>query len=123
LCLASYLQIHDKVSAVYYPGLADHPQHFLAREHFNGFGGILSLDLADDIDPIQFLNALNLVICATHLGDTRTLALPVASTIYFESSAKERLEMGVNDNMIRISIGIEDIDDIVADFEQAFAQF
>jgi O-acetylhomoserine (thiol)-lyase len=121
--LASYLHNHDKVLAVYYPGLADHPQHYLAREHFNGYGGILSLDLADDIDPIQFLNALNLVICATHLGDTRTLALPVASTIYFESSAKERQEMGVNDNMIRMSIGIEDIDDIVTDFEQAFAKF
>ena len=83
----------------------------------------MSLDLADDIDPIQFLNALKLVICATHLGDTRTLALPVAATIYFESSTKERQDMGVNDNMIRMSIGIEDIDDIVADFEQAFAMF
>ena len=121
--LASYLHNHDKVSAVYYPGLVDHPQHFLAREHFTGYGGILSLDLVNDIDPIQFLNTLNLVICATHLGDTRTLALPVASTIYFESIAKERQEMGVNDNMIRMSIGIEDIDDIVADFEQAFAKF
>jgi O-acetylhomoserine (thiol)-lyase len=121
--LASYLHNHNKVSAVYYPGLADHPQHFLARELFDGYGGILSLDLVDDIDPIEFLNVLKLVICATHLGDTRTLALPVASTIYFESSAKERQEMGVNDNMIRMSIGIEDIDDIVADFEQAFAQF
>jgi O-acetylhomoserine (thiol)-lyase len=121
--LASYLHHHDKVSAVYYPGLADHPQHYLARELFNGYGGILSVDLVDDIDPIQFLNALNLVICATHLGDTRTLALPVASTIYFESSARERQEMGVNDNMLRLSVGIEDIDDIVADFEQAFATF
>jgi O-acetylhomoserine (thiol)-lyase len=121
--LASYLHNHDKVSAVYYPGLADHPQHFLAREFFDGYGGILSLDLAEHIDPIKFLNALSLVICATHLGDTRTLALPVASTIYFESSAKERQEMGVNDNMIRLSIGIEDIDDIVADFKQAFAKF
>jgi O-acetylhomoserine (thiol)-lyase len=121
--LASYLHNHDKATAVYYPGLADHPQHFLAREYFDGYGGVLSVDLAHNIDPIEFLNALKLVICATHLGDTRTLALPVASTIYFESTAKERQEMGVNDNMIRLSIGIEDIDDIVADFEQAFAQF
>ena len=121
--LASFLDNHVNVSAVYYPGLSHHPQHFLARELFNGYGGILSLDLANHIDPIKFLNALNLVICATHLGDTRTLALPVASTIYFESSAKERQEMGVNDNMIRLSIGIEDIDDIIADFEYALASF
>lgn len=118
--LATYLQIHNKVSAVYYPGLADHPQHYIARENFSGYGGILSLDLAEGIDPITFLNALELVICATHLGDTRTLALPVASTIYFESSAQQRQEMGVTDNMIRLSIGIEDIDDLVADLEQAF---
>ena len=121
--IASYLHGHKHVAAVYYPGLADHPQHFLAREHFTGYGGILSLDLVDDIDPIAFLNALNLVICATHLGDTRTLALPVASTIYFECSEQERQDMGVSDNMIRMSVGIEDIDDIVADFEQAFAMF
>jgi O-acetylhomoserine (thiol)-lyase len=123
MSLALYLDNNKKVLNVYYPGLADHPQHFLAKELFNGYGGILSLDLAADIDPIQFLNALDLVICATHLGDTRTLALPVASTIYFENSAQQRQEMGVNDNMIRMSIGIEDLDDIVADFEQAFARF
>jgi O-acetylhomoserine (thiol)-lyase len=123
MSLALYLDNNKKVLKVYYPGLADHPQHFLAKELFNGYGGILSLDLAADIDPIQFLNALDLVICATHLGDTRTLALPVASTIYFENSAQQRQEMGVNDNMIRMSIGIEDLDDIVADFEQAFARF
>lgn len=71
----------------------------------------------------QFLNGLNLVIFATHLGDTRTLALPVVSTIYFESSGKEGLEMGVSDNIIWMLIGIEDIDDIVADFEPAFEKF
>ena len=79
------------------------------------------MDLVEGIDPIAFLDQLKLVICATHLGDTRTLALPVASTIYFECSAEQRKEMGVNDNMIRMSIGIEDFEDIVADFEQAFA--
>ncbi len=121
--LATYLHANDKVAAVYYPGLIDHPQHHLARNLFSGYGGILSIDLIDSIDPINFLNALNLVICATHLGDNRTLALPVASTIYFETTAQERREMGVSDNMLRISIGIEDLDDLVSDFEQAFAKF
>lgn len=123
LKLAYYLQSHPKVAAVYYPGLSAHPQYQRAQQLFNGFGGILSLDLIDDIDPIAFLDALQLVICATHLGDTRTLALPVASTIYFENSAEQRRQMGINDNMIRMSIGIEDIDDLLADFEQAFAGF
>lgn len=123
LQLAEYLQAHPKIAAVYYPGLAAHPQHKMAKQLFSGFGGILSLDLAVGIDPIAFLDELKLVICATHLGDTRTLALPVASTIYFESSKEQRQQMGINDNMIRMSIGIEDFDDLHSDFEQAFAAF
>ncbi|MFT6895746.1 MAG: O-acetylhomoserine (thiol)-lyase [Paraglaciecola sp.] len=121
--LASYLHNHEQVKNVYYPGLADHPQHFLARELFSGYGGIVSIDLEEHIDPLAFLNELQLVICATHLGDTRTLGLPVAQTIYFENTPEQRAEMGVSDNMLRFSIGIEDMDDIVADFSQAFAHF
>ncbi|KXI28908.1 cystathionine gamma-synthase family protein [Paraglaciecola hydrolytica] len=121
--LANYLQNHKQVAAVYYPGLSQHPQHQRAKQLFSGFGGILSLDLVTGIDPIAFLDKLALVICATHLGDTRTLALPVASTIYYECSVEQRQQMGVGDNMIRMSIGIEDFDDLVADFEQAFAAF
>lgn len=123
LQLAHYLQSHPKIAAVYYPGLSEHPQHQRASSLFTGFGGILSLDLVENIDPIAFLDQLKLVICATHLGDTRTLALPVASTIYFENSPEQRKQMGINDNMIRMSIGIEDFADLVADFEQAFAAF
>ncbi|GAC34936.1 cystathionine gamma-synthase family protein [Paraglaciecola polaris] len=121
LRLATYLHGHQNVQRVYYPGLADHPQHYTARELFSGYGGIVSIDLAAHIDPLAFLNQLNLVLCATHLGDTRTLGLPVAHTIYFENTPQQREEMGINDNMLRFSIGIEDVDDIVADFEQAFA--
>ena len=120
LRLATYLHGHDKVANVYYPGLKDHPQHFIAREHFNGaYGGIFSIDLDDNVDSFAFLNQLQLVINATHLGDTRTLALPVAHTIFFENGAENRAKMGINDNMIRFSVGIEDIDDLVADIEQA----
>ncbi|MFT5677340.1 MAG: O-acetylhomoserine (thiol)-lyase [Paraglaciecola sp.] len=121
--LASYLHGHEHVAAVYYPGLADHPQHYLAREYFKYYGGVLSIDLSPHIDPLVFLNRLKLVICATHLGDTRTLGLPVAHTIYFENTAEQRADMGISDNMLRFSLGIEDLDDIVADFEQAFATF
>ena len=123
LRLATYLHGHEKVAQVYYPGLADHPQHFIAREHFSGhYGGIFSIDLEPGVDCFAFLNALKLVISATHLGDTRTLALPVAHTIFYENGAEQRSKMGINDNMIRFSVGIEDTDDIVADLEQAFKQ-
>jgi len=119
--LATFLDNHVSVKHVFYPGLSNHPQHFIAREQLHkGYGAILSFDLVDDIDPVDFLNSLKLVICATHLGDNRTLALPVASTIYFENSAEERARMGISDTMIRISVGIEDTDDLINDFTAAF---
>ncbi len=122
LQLATFLDNHDKVANVFYPGLADHPQHFIAREHLSGgYGAILSFDLIDGTDSVAFLNALELVICATHLGDNRTLALPVAPTIYFENTEQERAKMGISDTMIRISVGIEDTEDLIADFDAALS--
>lgn len=121
--LAKYLSSHKGVDAVHYPGLQEHPQHQRAKTLFKrGFGGILSVELSDNIDPHAFLNQLSLVISATHLGDTRTLALPAASTIFFENGAQERAKMGIADSLIRISVGIEDIEDILADFDQAFGE-
>jgi O-acetylhomoserine (thiol)-lyase len=120
--LAKYLSTHRGVDVVHFPGLEHHPQHLRAKTLFKrGFGGILSVELNNEIDPRAFLNALSLVISATHLGDTRTLALPAASTIFFENGAHERAKMGIADSLIRISLGIEDIEDILADFDQAFA--
>ncbi|WP_413701532.1 cystathionine gamma-synthase family protein [Psychromonas sp. KJ10-10] len=121
MMLAEYLQAHPKVEKVYYPGLADHPQHERAKELFTGFGALLSFDLVDGLDCCELLNKLNLVISATHLGDNRTLALPVAPTIYFELGKALRQEMGISENMIRCSIGIENGADLIADFEQALA--
>lgn len=118
--LATWLNSHSQVAKVFYPGLADHPQHFIARQLFSKFGAILSVELIEAIDPIVFLNKLKLVLSATHLGDTRTLALPVASTIFYENGAQARMNMGIGDNLIRISVGIEDIDDLINDFSNAF---
>ncbi|MEW9797013.1 cystathionine gamma-synthase family protein [Alteromonas sp. CYL-A6] len=120
LKLATFLENQRQVKRVYYPGLSDHPQHFIAREQMNGYyGAVLSLDLQDGYDPIKFLNNLQLIICATHLGDNRTLALPVAQTIFHESGKAGRAEMGISENMIRMSVGIEEIDDLVSDVSQA----
>lgn len=121
LVLAEFLQAHPKVAKVYYPGLAGHPQHERAKQLFSGFGALLSFDLIEGLDCCEFLNKLNVVISATHLGDNRTLALPVAATIYFEMGLQLRQEMGISENMIRCSIGIENIADLLADFEQALA--
>lgn len=114
------LASHVGVKQVNYPGRQEHPQHQRACALFQGgFGAIFSIELEKDIDPIAFLNQLNTVICATHLGDTRTLALPVASTIFCEFSKEERAAMGIADNLIRVSVGIENTDDLIEDFTQA----
>ncbi|MBM3359072.1 MAG: cystathionine gamma-synthase family protein [Betaproteobacteria bacterium] len=119
LRLARFLAGHPKVTRVYYPGLPDHPQHRLAGELFKTYGALMSMELADGIDCFDFLNRLKLVISSSHLGDNRTLAIPIAHTIYWEMGAERRAEMGIADSLIRLSIGIEDFDDLVGDFRQA----
>lgn len=121
LQLARFLAAHPKVTRVYYPGLEDHEQHQRAKDFFRTFGGLMSIELADDIDCFDFLNRLKLVISSSHLGDTRTLAIPIAQTIFWEMGAARRAEMGIADSLIRLSIGIEDISDLIDDFEQALA--
>ena len=122
LQLARFLAEHPKVAKVYYPGLADHPEHRLAGELFKTYGALMSIELADGIDCFDFLNRLKLVISSSHLGDNRTLAIPVAHTIYWEMGPERRAEMGIVDSLIRLSIGIEDLDDLTGDFEQALSK-
>lgn len=117
--LAEYLQSHPSVDKVYYPGLKDHPQHELSKELFRYHGGLMSFALKDGIDIIAFLNHLQVVIKSSNLGDTRTLAIPVAQTIFFELGAEKRAEMGIPEGMIRLSVGIEDREDLLEDFKQA----
>lgn len=119
--LASLLAADARVARVHYPGLPDHPQHELAARHFRAFGALMSIELADGIDCFEFLNALRVVILSSHLGDTRTLAIPVAHTIYWEMGPAKRADMGIVDSLVRLSIGIEDFDDLAADFGQALA--
>ncbi len=120
--LALYLQKHPKVVKVNYPGLEDHPQHSLAKKLFKKNGALLSFVLKPEIDLIAFMNHLKIVISATNLGDTRTLAIPVAPTIFFELSVEERKKMGIDESLIRVSVGIEDFEDLKNDFDQAFNQ-
>lgn len=122
LALAQWLAQQPQVAAVDYPGLSSHPQHARATELFGGrYGGLLSFELAAGIDCFDFLNRLDLVVSSTHLGDNRTLGIAVAHTIYFEMGAEKRAAQGIADSLIRISVGIEDADDLIADFGQALA--
>jgi O-acetylhomoserine (thiol)-lyase len=120
MALAQWLQAQPGVLRVDYPGLADHPQHERAAGLFRSFGALLSFETAPGIDPADLLNALKIVIKSTHLGDNRTLALPVARTIYWEMGEEQRAAMGIADSLIRVSVGIEAIDDLLDDFGHAF---
>src|SRR5688500_17636349 len=121
LKLTTYLEAHSKVSRVYYPGLESHPQHRLAKTLFRGAGGLFAFELVGEMDCFDFLDRLETILCSSHLADTRTLAIPVAHTIFHETGAAGRARMGIADSLIRVSTGIEDADDLIADFDQALA--
>lgn len=120
LALARWLEAQPQVANVYYPGLASHPQHGRAAELFGGrYGALISFELAAADDTFEFLDALRIVALSTHLADNRTLAIPVAKTIFSELGERGRLEMGISPGLVRLSVGIEDIHDLITDFAQA----
>lgn len=119
LAVATMLEADPRVAAVHYPGLASHPQHQRATELFRAYGGLLSFELRDDIDCFDYLNRMQLAIPASNLGDTRTLVIPVAHTIFYEMGAERRAGMGIAESLIRVSVGLEDTADLVEDFRQA----
>ena len=119
LALARMLEADQRVAAVYYPGLPSHPQHGISTELFKAYGSLLSFELKDGIDCFDYLNKLQVAVPASNLGDTRTLVIPVAHTIFFEMGAERRASMGIADSLIRVSVGIEDEADLLDDFRSA----
>jgi O-acetylhomoserine (thiol)-lyase len=120
LQLARWLEAQPQIDRVHYPGLATHAQHERAKQLFGGrYGSLLSFELKAGIDCFAFLDALQLVIVSSHLADNRTLAVPVAHTIFWEIGEASRRAMGIAEGLIRLSVGIEEVADLQADFEQA----
>lgn len=119
LALARYLASHPSVVSVRYPMLESHPQHALSKQLFSAGSWLLSFELADTAACMAFINRLQLAVKATGLGDTRTLVIPVAPTIFWEAGPQVRAAMGIADGLIRLSVGLEDSADLLADFEQA----
>ena len=119
LALAQWLEQQPAIARVHYPGLASHAQHQRAAMLFNGFGTLLGFETRAGTNHLALLNALQLVIKSSHLGDNRTLALAPASTIFYEMGAEQRARMGIADSLVRLSVGIEALDDLRADFAHA----
>ncbi|MEJ8852032.1 cystathionine gamma-synthase family protein [Variovorax rhizosphaerae] len=121
LALASFLESHPAVARVYYPMLPSHPQHAFAKQYFSAGSWLFSFELRDADALVPVINKLQLPIKATGLGDTRTLIIPVAPTIFWEMGAAKRAEVGVAEGLIRVSVGLERASDLIADFKAALA--
>ncbi|WP_289156191.1 cystathionine gamma-synthase [uncultured Pseudoalteromonas sp.] len=121
LAIAKYLESSEYVSQVYYPGLESHPQHALAKAQQLGFGGMVSFDIKGDVnDAAAFLTSLKEFSLAESLGGVESLICHPATMTHAGMEAQARLEAGVGDTLIRISVGIEDVEDLLADFERVF---
>ncbi|MBS3784772.1 MAG: PLP-dependent transferase, partial [Anaerolineae bacterium] len=121
--VARWLETHPRVSRVHYPGLPSHPQHTLAKALFENhqYGGVVSFDIegAGREEVFRFFDALNLCVPATSLGDVHSLLLYPAHASHRTLSAEERQRMGIGAGLVRMSVGIEAVDDLLADLEQA----
>lgn len=124
LQLAKWLEQHPQVANVNYPGLESSPYHGLAKKYLkNGFGGVLSFEIKGDKEQAsQFINNLKLVSHLANVGDAKTLIIQPSATTHQQLSDAEQLSAGVTPTSLRVAVGIEHIDDIKADFEQAFAK-
>ncbi len=117
--LAEWLESQPRAMAVRYPGLASHPQHALARAQMSANGGMLVFELDGDIS--RFMNALQVFAVAESLGGVESLAGHPASMSHSNVPVEERLAMGIPDNLVRLSVGIEAVDDLIADLDRALA--
>ncbi|WP_418513535.1 trans-sulfuration enzyme family protein [Corallibacter sp.] len=117
--LAKFLQDHDAVKKVYYPGLKNHPQHALAKSQMKGFGGMLSFELIDSLNANEFLSALKLIKPSMSLAGVESTMLLPYSTSHALLTQEQRDALGITNNLIRFSVGIESKRDLMLDIEQA----
>jgi cystathionine beta-lyase len=117
--MAEYLEHNKSIARVYYPGLKSHPQHELAKKQMKGFGAMLSFELIEGIDAMDFQNALQLIKPSLSLAGLESTTVSPAQTTHALLSEQERLERGIKEGLIRFSVGIEEVKDLTEDIEQA----
>ena len=120
VAMANYLAHRPKVKRVYYPGLPDHPQHQLAKKQMNGFGSMISFELGSKENAANFLNRVHLCSLAESLGGVETLISHPETMTHASVPIADRKRLGITPGLVRISVGIEDIEDLIADLENAF---
>ena len=117
--LANYLKDCKYIDKIYYPGLASHPGHEIAKKQMDGFGAVISFELNKKIDPKSFLKSLNMINPSMSFAGVESTMLSPAETSHYLLSPEDRIAQGITDNLIRFSVGIEDVPDVIDDFEQA----
>lgn len=118
--IAEFLETQDQIRRVWYPGLDSHPDHDVARQQMRGYGGVVSFELEGDLDVTsKFIDAVQIPLIASSLGGVETLIEQPALMSYYELSTEERLEIGIKDNLVRLSVGIESAEDLIADLGAA----
>lgn len=117
--LAAFLDDHSSIAAVHYPGLASHPGHAIAARQMQPFGAMLSFQLAKSMDPERFLDRLQMIRPAISLGGVESTIGQPALSSHAKLSAEERARLGIDERLMRLSVGLEAIDDLIADIEQA----
>jgi cystathionine beta-lyase len=116
--LADKLSAHPRMGKVYYPGLPDHPKHEIAKHQMKGFGGMMSFEIKD-LDPVRFQRNLKLIRPSVSLGGVDSIICSPALTSHRHLSVQEKLDEGIGDNLLRLSVGIEEVEDLLGDIEQA----
>jgi cystathionine beta-lyase/cystathionine gamma-synthase len=122
MALAGFLAAHPKVKQVHYPGLPTHPQHALASKQMRGFGGLISFALGSLENARTLLNSVRLMALAESLGGVETLISHPATMTHASVPPERRHQIGITDDLVRVSVGIEDVDDLKEDLEQALAR-
>lgn len=118
--LARYLEKHPKVKKVIYPGLESHPKHYIAKKQMNGYSGMIAVEFQLPIEKtLQLIASLNVFSLAESLGGVESLISHPATMTHASIPAEERQRLGISDSLVRLSVGIEDIEDLVQDFEEA----
>ena len=120
MAIAQYLDNHSRVKKVYYPGLTDHPQHELAKRQMNGFGSLISFELGSKENAKKFLDRVRLCSLAESLGGVETLISHPESMTHGSVPQETRMRLGITPGLVRISVGVEDLEDLIADLENAF---
>ncbi len=118
--VAEYLESHPKVLRVYYPGLGSHPHHDVAKKQMNGFGGVVTFEVKDDAEyALDFLSRLKIINIGPSLGGVESLITHPACVSYYNVPKDERIALGITDGLIRLAIGLENVEDIINDIDQA----